>query len=119
MLPKKGIVFPNGENLGPYPAAIAYALRHQLGTTHQAVKTVMQWTGAGERTVKNWFAGISGPSGQYLVALIRHSDEVLEVLLLLAGRQQITVAKKLVDTRNKVAEILKQIDLLMGPESTQ
>ena len=119
MLPKKGIVFPNGENLGPYPAAVAYALRHQLGTTHQAVKTVMRWTGAGERTVKNWFAGISGPSGQHLVALIRHSDEVLEVLLLLAGRQQIAVAKKVVDTRNKLAEILKQIDLLTGPESTQ
>lgn len=119
MLPKKGIVFPNGENLGPYPAAVAYALRNQLGTTHQAVKTVMRWTGAGERTVKNWFAGISGPSGQHLVALIRHSDEVLEVLLLLAGRQQITVAKKLLDTRNKLAQILQQIDLLMGQEHTQ
>ena len=104
--------------VGPYPVAVAYALRNQLGTTHQAVKTVMRWTGAGERTVKNWFAGISGPSGQHLVALIRHSDEVLEVLLLSAGRQQITVAKKLVDTRNKLAEMLQQIDLLMGCENT-
>jgi hypothetical protein len=43
------------------PAAIAYALRNQLGTTHQATKIVMGWTGAGERTVKNWLAGISGP----------------------------------------------------------
>jgi hypothetical protein len=42
---------------------------------------------------------------------------VLEVVLLLAGRQQITVAKKLVDTRNKVAEILEQIDLLVGREA--
>jgi hypothetical protein len=118
MLPKKGIVFPNGENLGPYPAAIAYALRVQLGTTHQATKTVMRWTGAGERTVKNWFSGISGPSGQHLVALIRHSEEVLEVLLLLAGRQPITVAKKLVDTRNELAKILEQLDLLVGRENT-
>src|SRR5882672_1627160 len=118
MLPKKGIVFPKGENPGPYPAAVAYALRNQLGTTHQAAKTVMRWTGAGERTVKNWFAGASGPSGQHLVALIRHSDEVLEVLLLLAGRQPITVAKKLVDTRNEVAKILKQLDLLVRREHT-
>jgi hypothetical protein len=44
---------------------------------------------------------------------------VLEVLLLSAGRQQITAAKKLIDTRNKLAEILKQIDLLMGRENTQ
>ena len=114
MLPKTGIVFPNGENLGPYPEAIAHALRNQLGTTHQAIKIVMRWTGAGERTVKNWLAGISGPSGQHLVDLIRHSDDVLAVLLILGGRQQIVVAQKLVDVRNKLAETIGQIDELMG-----
>jgi hypothetical protein len=46
MLPKKGIVFPNGENPGPYPMAIAHALRNQLGVTHQTVKIVMGWIGA-------------------------------------------------------------------------
>ena len=116
MLPKKGIIFPIGENLGPYPAAIAYALQHELGTTHQAVKTVRRWTGAGERTVKNWLSGISGPSGQHLVDLIRHSDAVLEVLLLVAGRQQIVAAKKLVDIRNKLVETVEQFDELMGKE---
>jgi hypothetical protein len=114
MLPKKGIVFPNGENLGSYSVAIAYALRNQLGTTHQAVKVIMRWTGAGERTVKNWLAGVSGPSGKHLVDLIRHSDDVLEVLLILAGRQQIVAAKKVVDARNRLAETLGQIDELMG-----
>src|SRR5579863_4393797 len=89
MLPKKGIVFPNGENLGPYPRAIAYALKSELGSTHQAVKIIRRWTGAGERTIKNWMAGISGPSGQHLVSLIRHSDDVLTVLLILAARQQV------------------------------
>ena len=74
MLAKKGIVFPNVENLGPFPVAIAYALKSELGSTHQAVKTIRRWTGAGERTVKNWLAGISGPSGQHLADLIRHSD---------------------------------------------
>jgi hypothetical protein len=113
MLPKKGIVFPNGENLGAYPAAIAYALRNELGTTHQATKIVMGWTGAGERTVKNWLAGISGPSGQHLVDLIRHSDDVLEVLLVLAGRQHIAAAQRLVDVRNKLAETVKVVDTLM------
>jgi hypothetical protein len=79
-----------------------------------AVKIVRKWTGAGERTVKNWFAGISGPSGQHLVDLIRHSDNVLEVFLLLAGRHQIVAAQKLVDVRNKLAETVDQIDALMG-----
>jgi len=81
------MVFPNVENLGPFPLAVSYALKSELGSTHQAVKIIMRWTGAGERTVKNWLAGISGPSGQHLVDLIRHSDGVLEVILILAGRQ--------------------------------
>jgi len=68
----------------------------------------------GERTVKNWLAGVSGPNGQHLVDLIRHSDDVMEVLLTLAERQQIVAAQKLVDVRNKLAEIVGQIDELMG-----
>src|SRR5262245_43048086 len=118
MLPKKGIVFPNGENLGPYRVAIASALRNQLGTTHKAIKIIMRWTGAGERTVKNWLAGVSGPSGQHLVNLIRHSDEALEVLLILADRQQIVAARKLVEVRNKLAETVNEIDKLMGNGSS-
>src|SRR6476620_10985361 len=112
MLPKMGIVFPNGATPGPYPTAIANALRHQLGGTHQAIKVLMGWTGAGERTVKNWLAGVSGPSGPHLVDLIRHSDDVLELLLILAGRQQIVAVQRLVDLRNKLAETVEQIDTL-------
>jgi hypothetical protein len=100
--------------LDRYSLAVAYALKSELGSTHQAVKIIMRWTGAGERTVKNWLAGISGPSGQHLVDLIRHSDDVLEVLLNLAGRQHIVAAQKLVDVRNKLAETVEQIDTLMG-----
>ena len=37
--------------------------------THQAIKTVMKWTGAKERTVKNWFAGSNGTNGHHLAAL--------------------------------------------------
>lgn len=81
MLPKKGIVIPNAEDLGPYSRAIAYALKCELGMTHQAAKILMGWTGAGEWTVKNWLAGVSGPSGNHLVKLIRNSEYVLQVLL--------------------------------------
>jgi hypothetical protein len=114
MLPKKGIVFPNAENLGSFPLAVAYALKSELGSTHQAVKIIRRWTGAGERTVKNWLAGNSGPSGQHLVDLMRHSDDVLQVLLILAGRQQIVATQKLINARNRLAETVKQIDALMG-----
>lgn len=114
MLPKKGIVFPNVENLGSFPGAIAYALKSELGSTHQVVKTIRRWTGAGERTVKSWLAGISGPSSQHLIDLIRHSDEVLTILLLLAGRQEVVAVQKVVDLRDKLAEMVEQINKLMG-----
>ena len=113
MLLKKGIVFPRAEDLGPYSRAIAYALKGELGSTHQAIKTVMAWTGAGERTVKNWIAGISGPSGEHLIDLIRHSGPVLEVVLILGRRQEVAVAQKLLDVRNKLAEAVEQIDALL------
>jgi hypothetical protein len=47
---------------------------------------------------------------------IRHSDDVLAVLLILAGRQQVVVAQKFVDMRNKLVETVEQIDALMGEE---
>jgi hypothetical protein len=71
----------------------------------------MDWSG--ERTVKNWLAGISGPSGQHLVDLIRHSDDVLEALLIMVGRQQIVAAHKLVDLRSKLAETVEQVDTFL------
>ncbi len=113
MLPKKGIVFPNGENPG-YAQAVAHALKCELGSTHQAIKIIRRWTGAGERTVKNWLAGVSGPSGQHLVDLIRNSDDVLTVLLILAGRQQVVAGQKLIDLRNKLAETVEEVDTLVG-----
>jgi hypothetical protein len=69
----------------------------------------MRWTGASERTVKNWFAGTSGPSGEHLVALLRHSDTVLEAVLHLAGREQAVAAKKLLDLRDTLVEMLDLI----------
>jgi len=41
---------------------------------------------ASERTVKYWFSSERGPSGDHLIALARHSDAVLYVVLALAGR---------------------------------
>jgi hypothetical protein len=101
-----------------YPAAIAHALQRQLGGSRQAVKTVMRWTGAGERTVKNWFAGDNGPSGRHLTALARHSDEVLAAFLALSGRQHVTTGAKLFNVRNKIAAMLDEIDLVLSREKS-
>jgi hypothetical protein len=95
-----------------YTAVIAETLREAFGKTGRSVKTVMAYTGAGERAVKNWFEGKNGPNGENLVELVRHSDEVLEALLSMAGREDILAGKLLVDARDKLAEMLEIIDQL-------
>jgi hypothetical protein len=76
MLPKTGKFLPKGElrvsSEFTYAAAVALALRDALGDSHRAIKIVMRWTGASERTVKNWFAGTRGPRGEHLISLVRH-----------------------------------------------
>lgn len=114
MLPKKGRLLPNGENDASYRRAVAYALRSELGSTHRAVKIVMGWTGASERTVKNWMAEVGGPSGQHLIDLIRHSDCVLEMILTMAGRRHVAAAQKLVEVREKLIETVERIDMSLG-----
>jgi hypothetical protein len=82
-----------------------------------SVKTVMAYTGAGERTVKNWFEGKNGPNGENLVELVRHSDEVLEAFLWMADREDILAGKLLVDARDELVEMLEIIDELLADDS--
>jgi hypothetical protein len=114
MLPKKGKELHHAPScdtlLVDFTKLVATALRTELGTTHQAVKTVMRWTGASERTVKHWLAGTHGPSAQHLVALARHSDEVLELFLVLAERNSRIVTAKLFNLRRRLLETVEFID---------
>ncbi len=59
-----------------YAELIADALRQEHGNTHRTVKTIMGWTGASERSVKNWLAGEFGPSGYFLMRLCVKSPAV-------------------------------------------
>ena len=85
-VPKMGTNVPLETGKVDYRSTIAMALRSELGRTHGAIKTAMRWTGASERTVKYWFAGERGPSGEHLMALVRHSDIVFHKVLMLADR---------------------------------
>ncbi len=120
MLPKKGKGFPKRDGKGggglSYAGTIAIALRDELGDTHQAAKTVMRWTGAGERTAKNWLAGTRGPTGEHLLSLVRHSNAVLEAFLRLAGRETSLAAVSLFDARTKLVEVLKNFDELLDQD---
>ena len=104
--PKMGNVFPGGDKEPRYATIIGAALRQDLGGTHRAIKTIVKWTGASERTAKNWLAGACGPSGAHLVALLRKSDGVLEAVLLLAGRESVVASRKLVEARDTLREVL-------------
>lgn len=93
-----------------YAAAIARALRSELGGTHQATKTLMRWTNANERTVKNWLAGTNGPRGDHLAALASHSDAVLMAFLLMAHRQYLVTTIELQLLRQVLHAALESID---------
>lgn len=93
-----------------YAAGIARALHMELGETHQATKTLMRWTNANERTVKNWMAGSNGPSGEHLVALVKHSDLALAAFLGMAERPDALTASELPMLRQKLQSVLEGID---------
>jgi hypothetical protein len=118
MLPKMGNHLPTDNGRGDgglnYAAAVALALRGDLGDSHRAIKVVMRWTGASERTAKYWFAGARGPTGEHLVSLIHHSDAVLYAILQLAGRETSMMAVNLAAIRSELIKTLQAIDELLG-----
>jgi hypothetical protein len=117
VLPKKGKVLhqagQDDDSVINYVSAMAGALREELGTTHQGIKLAMRWTGASERTVKYWFAGTSGPNGEHLIALARHSDLVLEMFLRKAGRHRYAGALHLVDARETLRKVLQTVQSII------
>lgn len=121
--PKKGKVFPTQNRSGlaeefpdarSYAVEIAAALHRALDSSRSGVKTAAGWTGANERTAKNWFCGRYGPSGQHLVALARNSDEVLNTFLAMAGRRDLVAAAKLATVEHAISELLSAVRRLNG-----
>jgi hypothetical protein len=112
--PKKGKSFPkNSKESGSdfsvddhaFAMKIAAALGSELRDQNSRAKLVASWTGANERTVKNWILGRYAPCGRHLVILARHSDHVLNAVLLMADRQDLLLAGKMEDLRRKVLEL--------------
>lgn len=107
-------MLPSGEIFAPSPTsfnfAIAAALKAELGLTHQGIKTVVRWTGASERTVKHWFAGTHGPSGEHLVDLMAKSDKVLKVMLERSGRHSSISSVKMIELQEHLGAALKCLE---------
>lgn len=114
MFPKTGKKFPSGADLATptYASLIADILRAELGNSHRAHKTLMRWTGANERTAKNWLSGSNGPSGEHLLQLMRNSDQVLECVLRLSHRPAVLSSQRLAEVRNSLqatADLLSEV----------
>jgi hypothetical protein len=112
--PKKGKPFPkrNGDidskfNLDDraFAGKIALALKSELRDRSSRAKLVAGWTGASERTVKNWIVGRYAPCGRHLVLLAQHSDQVLNVILSMAERRDLLLARRVGDLRQRVLEL--------------
>ena len=93
-----------------FSVMIAAALRNELGSSGQTIKTIMRWTGASERTVKNWLAATHGPSGEHLVQLARHSDEIFELFLLMADRKPVLTTVTLMRLRSHLVHTIDRLD---------
>jgi hypothetical protein len=116
--PKKGKFFPPSRGdagadepgtSGDFVEEVGSALRRARRNGGPSVKQVAIWTGASEKTVKNWFAGRYGPNGAHLVELARHSDDVLGVFLALAGREHLMAAMKLEASVDAIADLLAAV----------
>lgn len=93
-----------------FTTLIAVALRNELRDPRQTVKTIMGWTGASERTVKNWLAGTHGPSGDHLIQLAKHSDEIFELVLLMADRKPVVTTVTLMRLRAHLQQTIERLD---------
>jgi hypothetical protein len=93
MLPKAGNIRRTPPDR--FASEIGEALRDELGDSHKAIKTVMAWTGASERSAKNWLSGSHGPDGWHLMLLARHSEAVIATILRLAERDQLVPGVRL------------------------
>lgn len=123
MLHKKGNSFHRdckGRVSAPeYRRAISDALSQELGGAGSAAKVTMRWTGASERTVKNWISGSYGPTAEHLIELMRHSDTVLSVVLELAGRKEAMTTERLKRIKEELADVLTTLDVICAAGNDQ
>lgn len=112
-LPKKGEESPSvrtrQEQAREFTLAIADALKEELARG-ASIKTVMAWTGAGERTVKEWLAGSNAPRAFQVERLMRSSELVYERLMVRTGRKPVVNREGLEALRGQLTKLVGEID---------
>lgn len=116
-LPKKGEELPfartRQEHAQEFAQAIADALKEELARG-ASIKTIMAWTGAGERTVKEWLAGSNAPRAFQVECLMRSSDLVYERLIIRSGRKPVVNREGLEALRRQLTGVVGAIDTALG-----
>jgi hypothetical protein len=116
-LPKKGEELPlartRQEQAREFAQAIANALKEELARG-ASIKTIMAWTGAGERTVKEWLAGSNAPRAFQVECLMRSSDLVYERLIIRTGRKPVVNRAGLEALRAHLTGLVGAIDTALG-----
>ena len=116
-LPKKGEELPSvrtrQEQAREFTQAIAEALREELARG-ASIKTIMAWTGAGERTVKEWLAGSNAPRAFQLECLFRSSEAVYERMLTRTGRRPVANRRALEALKGKLSNFNDAIDAALA-----
>jgi hypothetical protein len=109
---RSGNLFPGTTGLDPatFAIQIAAALRRAYGGRHSAVKIVAKAVGANERAVRNWFEAKNGPSGEHLVRLMWHSDEMMDSVLAMAGKKEFAAAMQVSKARSALSKALAELD---------
>lgn len=115
-LPEKGEKLHSGrmgrEQVREFAQAVARALKEELARG-ALIKTIMSWTGAGERTVKGWLAGSNAPQGIHLDGLFRSSEAVYRLMMLRAGRRPVVTRDGLEALRRQLAGLVGAIDAVL------
>ncbi len=112
--PKSCKTLPNRRRGTPtqpsFARLISTALRTSLKGQSSKVKTVALWTGANERTVKNWLSGERAPSGDHFLGLAANCPAVLAAFLAAIRRNDCLVMADIEEARAKVAAALAALE---------
>ena len=115
--PETGKVFPNGRASDEkFAKLVASVLCRVLGERSSAIKVVARWTGAGERTVKNWFVAKNAPSGDHFLELVRHCPDMLNEFLAAAGQKERLAGVSVRAARLALVTSILALDKLMETE---
>lgn len=115
--PKKGEELPlartRQKQAREFAQVIAEALKEELARG-ASIKTIMAWTGAGERTVKEWLAGSNAPRAFQLECLFRSSEAVYERVMFRTGRRPAVNRQSLEALREQLTGLAAAIDAALA-----